>query len=301
MAKQDSIHIVLTGGIGDVVLLTPTIREIKRRRPQVRLFVYAGRLEHYSVLLGNPHIHRLVLLPKAIEIIGAFLYKNRCLPSRYVVPSYYHVGPSLWRSKISASKHIANLFGIELEDVSPQLFLTDEEERFGRSITEGLKIPIAIQAKSACINKEWLTESWLRLVKRNLGYSFINLGLEAEEIAAATVRLPVGLSIRQRFAILKHCRAFVGIDSVMAHAAAAFRIPGVVLFGSSSFEVWGHSTNINLSQRLRCSPCIDLIGTNECPYGRPCMGEISVQNVESALRIQIESPAVERRDLNIFT
>jgi hypothetical protein len=44
-----------------------------------------------------------------------------------------------------------------------------------------------------------------------------------------------------------------------------------------------------ISKGLRCAPCIDTLGGNPCPYGAPCLGDITVAEVGEALRAQITS------------
>jgi ADP-heptose:LPS heptosyltransferase len=47
------------GGIGDIILCTPALREMKRRDPGCHITVFARHPAHYAVLAQNPHIDRL--------------------------------------------------------------------------------------------------------------------------------------------------------------------------------------------------------------------------------------------------
>jgi len=44
-----------------------------------------------------------------------------------------------------------------------------------------------------------------------------------------------------------------------------------------------------INKSLRCAPCIDTLAGHPCPYGAPCLGDISVAEVGEALRAQLTS------------
>jgi ADP-heptose:LPS heptosyltransferase len=187
---------------------------------------------------------------------------------------------------------IAELMGVDLSDPTSDIFLTPEEEEFGRATTGALRTPIAIHIKSSTVNKEWPLKYWTELIARNPQYDFVQLGTFSEPRLEGTVNITEG-DLRPQFAILKYCKAFVGVDSCFAHVTNAFNIPGVVLFGASNAEVWGHPNNVNLSTGIRCSPCIDMIQPFKCPYSVECLEMLAVEQVEAALKRQLSSPAME--------
>jgi len=95
-------------------------------------------------------------------------------------------------------------------------------------------------------------------------------------------------SFREALSILNSSLSFVGVVSSFSHATSAFGTPGVVLFGASSPEAWGHSNNINIYKDLECAPCMDILLGSPCPYGKPCMTTITVDEVRKALLTQLE-------------
>lgn len=296
MTRNDkTIHVITCGGIGDVILLTPTLREIKRRLPRATLTVHTIDKKHHEVLLHNPHIDVLRLESKAHLFCINLLRKTGYLPKRYQRPSYGDYAPSIWFPKQHATKLIAELMGVQLSDPTLDVFLTPEEEEFARATTSALRIPIAIQVKSSTVNKEWPLKYWRELIARNPQYEFVQLGVSGESRLEGTVNIPEGLDLRSEFALLKYCRAFVGVESCFAHVTNAFSTPGVVLFGSSSPEIWGHPNNINLSTGIRCSPCIDIIAGNKCPYGVECLETMAVEQVEEALKKQLSAVRLVRQ------
>jgi ADP-heptose:LPS heptosyltransferase len=112
------------------------------------------------------------------------------------------------------------------------------------------------------------------------------VGLPGEPHVPGAVDLRGKTSLREVFALLKAASGFVGVTSSFSHATNAFGTPGVVLFGPSAPEVWGHANNVNLSRNLPCAPCIDVLHNAPCPYGAECM-HIPVAQVQEALRRQL--------------
>jgi hypothetical protein len=88
------------------------------------------------------------------------------------------------------------------------------------------------------------------------------------------------------FALLKHCKAFIGVESCSLTLRPHLAFQELYCSDRRSPMTWGHATNINISSRKRCSPCIDLIAYDKCPYGIACMESITVEGVEAALRTQ---------------
>jgi ADP-heptose:LPS heptosyltransferase len=195
----------------------------------------------------------------------------------------------VWLPEKKGADIVAELIGVELSNSTPELFLTPKEDELAETALHGLRCPVAIHARSSKITKDWPKESWLNLISRNPQYDFLELGVLGESRLTGTVNLPPKQELRHEFALLKYCKAFVGVDSCFAHAASAFGVPGVVLFGMSSPGTWGHPSNVNISVGLRCSPCIDIIGSNKCPYGVACLNMIAVDEVEQALKRQLSA------------
>jgi ADP-heptose:LPS heptosyltransferase len=114
-------------------------------------------------------------------------------------------------------------------------------------------------------------------------YTFIQLGLAKEPAVEGAVDFRGKTSFREAMALIEAALSFVGVVSSFAHATSAVNKPGVVLFGPSSPEVWGHSNNINIYKRKRCAPCVDQLQSSACPYNKVCMRDITVDEVHSAL------------------
>jgi heptosyltransferase-2 len=93
-------------------------------------------------------------------------------------------------------------------------------------------------------------------------------------------------SLDDAMALIAAARGVVSNDSGLMHVAAAFGVPQVALFGSTSPE---HTPPLSPKARvlwlkeelqLDCAPCFDRV----CRFGHTrCLGEIAPQRVRAAL------------------
>ncbi|HEX6705086.1 MAG TPA: lipopolysaccharide heptosyltransferase II [Albitalea sp.] len=108
-----------------------------------------------------------------------------------------------------------------------------------------------------------------------------------EEIAAiAPCRVVAGSSLEEAMALIAASRGMVSNDSGLMHVAAAFEVPQVAVFGSTSPE---HTPPLNPKARvlwlkdelgLDCMPCFE----RTCRYGHyRCLVDVAPARVESAL------------------
>jgi len=108
-------------------------------------------------------------------------------------------------------------------------------------------------------------------------------------------------SLQDAMALIAGSRGVVSNDSGLMHVAAAFGVPQVAVFGSTSPE---HTPPLNAKARvlwlkdelgLECSPCFD----RTCRFGHTrCLVEITPTRVEDALRGALDGdpePADEPR------
>jgi ADP-heptose:LPS heptosyltransferase len=145
-----------------------------------------------------------------------------------------------------------------------------------------LENPVVIHVHSNGLSsKNWPLEKWQELLDTLPGYTFVQLGVADDPKMEGAVDCRGKASLRETFALIKHASGFIGVDSSLAHVTNAFGVPGVVLFGPSSPENWGHANNINVYKKLICSPCIPLL--QHCPYQKECIKTIAVDEVRAAV------------------
>jgi ADP-heptose:LPS heptosyltransferase len=113
----------------------------------------------------------------------------------------------------------------------------------------------------------------------------------AERIAAhcglpERIRVLAGrLTIEQTAKMISGAALFVGGDSGLAHLAAAYDIPAVVMFGPSDAEKWCRESETVAVVRkpMACSPCF-IFGYHKYCRTIACMDQIDVDAVLAACR-----------------
>jgi ADP-heptose:LPS heptosyltransferase len=144
-------------------------------------------------------------------------------------------------------------------NISPgELFLTPEEQAFGRE--HAGKILVEPNTKVEGSNKAWIWERWQELVDR--GGDFVQVG-GPNSRRLDGVRFVETKRFRDACAVLAECRAFVGTEGGLHHAAAALGKPAVVLFSEFiSAEITGYRGHRNLrhaggscGSRVPCAGC----------------------------------------------
>lgn len=114
------------------------------------------------------------------------------------------------------------------------------------------------------------------------------LAREIAEAAPGACRVMAGeTSLLDAMALIAGARGLVSNDSGLMHVAAAFGLPQVAVFGSTSPE---HTPPLNARARvlwlkdelkLDCMPCFE----RQCRFGHyRCLSEVAPQRVEAALR-----------------
>lgn len=288
------LRLMSTGGIGDAILTTPVIRALKERDPGCKLVVVCIPRTHVEVYKHNPHIDvlkfagpRVFVKSPLANLIHQARTAHRLETGKFVINMWGGTFPGLW-SASNVTEIIAERLNIPLSNRQLEIFLTPaEDEKAGNYLSQYSNVVAIHVTPHTSSNKTWPAERWTALVRKNSALTFIQLGAAEDASVKGAVDLRGKTSLRETFAIIKHAKSFVGVDSGLAHAAAAFGTPGVVLFGPSSPLVLGHDGNVNLYKALRCSPCIEILVDALCPYGKPCMNGILADEVSQALRAQL--------------
>ncbi|NIS38597.1 hypothetical protein GWN26_10325 [Candidatus Saccharibacteria bacterium] len=93
--------------------------------------------------------------------------------------------------------------------------------------------------------------------------------------------------------MIKNASFFISNDSGLMHTAAAFQIPQIAIFGSTTPELGFSPINPNATvvenEGLKCRPCSH-IGRSSCPKKHfKCMLEVTPQRVFELFRKMVEA------------
>lgn len=290
--------LVIDGGIGDHICVTPMLRATKKAYPDHHIIVSAC---YWDVLDGNPNIDKLfhISAEDAREFYEDWVIPQKD-PKKTIRADLYtrrwnHVYDGL------QSKAWSEICGLPWDNDELEVFLRPSEliwgmefiKNFGEKVVliNSAAANIPLTGKKGTPNKDWFHDRWVALVKRlrEAGVSVLQIGGNGETcIPGVNANLCGGLSIRQTLSILTFCSSYVTVESFIGHAGPAVGKPGVVLFGRSNPHISGHAMNTNLwipgscDNLFCCRPEGYYLDGFNCP-SRPCMSSITVSAVFDAL------------------
>lgn len=140
--------------------------------------------------------------------------------------------------------------------------------------------------------KHWPEDSWLNLAKlaTNAGLKiYVPWGNSNEQQRAAriaTVHPNISVIPKSNLynlaTILAQSQAVVGVDTGLAHLAAALSIPAVTLYGATQPALTGTYGNNqrHLTANVPCSPCLN----KKCSTNLVCYDDLSVARVWGVLQ-----------------
>jgi heptosyltransferase III len=178
---------------------------------------------------------------------------SRCTQAQFIT------GPH--RPKEGSTIHAAQLYLKPLErlaifdaDPIPRLRMstdsTPASTLFRNPAGQGNEHILAIHPGSGGEHKNWPEGKWAELLQKLINETSFNLflvGGEAEgerlqrlsaALPPARVRVAQSRPLPELAQMLQQCAAFIGHDSGISHLAAAVGLPGVILWGETTEEIW---------------------------------------------------------------
>jgi ADP-heptose:LPS heptosyltransferase/GT2 family glycosyltransferase len=256
-----------TGAIGDVLLTTPLIAEIKKQNPQSEIFVETA---YPAIFKNNPNVKEAAKeFPNvrrwACEINLDMSYEN--MPETSIQEAYFKT---------------ANIIG---KPGRPELFPDDATAKSCQE-SFGDKQWVAVHpGPSTWRGKDWPFDRWEKVCRRlaDKGWRVLLVGTPGPS-------LPNYLDLRGKTdfqtlsAVLRCCKLFVGIDSFPIHCAQAVGCPVVGLFGATlpEFILTGDYAAV-----CGTAPCAGerhrVSGKTYTACEGTCMESISVEQVMEAV------------------
>lgn len=314
------ILIIRPGGIGDAILLAPTINFLRSIYPDAAVTVLAERRNagafhliptvdqvlhydipqdfmqalqgRYDVVIDTEQWHRLsavvARLVSAPVKIGFGTNERRRLFTHRV--DYSHDDYEL-----DSFNRLVSPLGITSPRYAvPFLKVSDESRAAAVSLLSPLEGRpfVAIFPGASIPERRWRAERFQQVAEalRKRGYSVVVVGGGEDRLAGEQIVAGGGLnlagrtSLAETAAVLEQSHLLISGDSGILHIAVGLGIPTVSLFGPGRALKWAprgdHHTVLN--KGLPCSPCTTFGTTPSCMYDSRCMQEITVTEVIEA-------------------
>ncbi len=315
---QPGIHINLGHAIGDGLMATPMLYNLRRLNPTRNIAVFAPWAQ--PILAGNPDVDAIAEHP---------LDAQRTIRLERSV--YGWASANQWKGHL-AEAYCKMLNLPAPEDLTPRFFVNGDAKPDDLPDEDFVLIAPWSNAKTfdyyqASGNKNWPLDRWNAVVEwaHSINLKVVQTRGSEEDPLIPDVDLDVcGRPVREAIAFIAQARFLVSVDTMAHHAAAAFGVPSVVLWGRSRPEHFGYRKDniINiegecpgmqvqkhvyeqggkrpvLATVLQPRPCINndqwAMDQRVCPIeGHPCMSGISVQSVVEAMERLYRDEAASR-------
>lgn len=218
-------------GVGDALWRTTLHREIKKRNPDMKLYVSSIGNYWKDIYKTNPYIDKLIdRVGNSPYISGVDYYVSdqRC---PHVISDYAR--------KMDAMDAMEVWSGLEIRDKSYAYEVLPEESVWADKFLSKYSRPlVGIQLKSSTWVRTWPPEEVTRLI-RMLRYNGITIvvidngkfGFKDEGI----INLAGGYNIREVASIIQKLDLLITPDSGPLHFGAHFKIPTIAIFGGSDY------------------------------------------------------------------
>jgi len=246
------IGIRRTGALGDVMLATPIVRELKRRYPDSQIY-FATHCP--DALFGNPYITDIVRNIGELQDLTNVVYDldmaYESNPKMHVIEAY---------SKIVFGHGISD-YRIDL--VSGSKDFDEVSTILGGAINFERDKVVVLHMSVGWPNRTWPKDSWNTVVKQlaTRGYKTVIIGRGGDyraDLVGGVINCNDRFSVRHTREIIKRAQVFVGPDSGMMHVAQTTETPCVAMFtvANPSYRITRPKGTVSLVPTSPCRGCL---------------------------------------------
>jgi heptosyltransferase-3 len=249
--KREIVAIVLTQQFGDIVAGEPITRQIRKLYPNAYI-LWMVKPVFRELLENNPNLdgiieefctnqRRLLINSGIFDVLYNLQFQNNSycpICNVYVenpvadtkgltIHNYYFQG-----NLLTVQQKIA---GLPVEDIAPNLFITDEH----RVRVDAINLPlnyIVVHCQSAQNSRNWDSAKWKKLINYLIDktdYYIVEIGLTSDLSTNSKqyINLCGKLNLLETGEVIRRAKLFIGIDSGPAHLANAVGTYGVIMIG----------------------------------------------------------------------
>lgn len=256
-------------GVRDLPMITPALRELKRRNPHGRINF---NTKFTDLSRSLPHIDVVHPYP--------------AMPERALFIEYIHIVPS----PVHIARLIGDRLGVRATAIQPDCVADQDTVARYASAWKDLPRPWVVATRRASRltpNKDWPDRSWTELVGNVRWFGTVikvgnRDGADEGALGGSHLGLRDSTTIKELVAAIAAADIYVGPVSGPMHIPAAVHVPSAVVIGGFEHPVNTHYTgNIEFYTPLPCSPCWL---REPCPIGLKCLHAISSGQVIQAIQ-----------------
>jgi ADP-heptose:LPS heptosyltransferase len=257
------ILIVRAGGFGDLVNLTPVLREIKKRWPNAIIDV--SSIGDYGTVLENlSFVDNVLKYPIPVEVANtydAWIFFEKAIEKNPRAEKVHMT--DLFAEIVGLTK--TGAFSDWTDFKQPAYCVTGPEASWAQvqfPRKPGVRrLVVQVGTSAECrIYPMWYLEQVVNALAQK-GFEIFLIDKPGTLSVQSTDKIKnlsgMGLTFRQSAAVLNTADVFLGSDSAFAHIAGALEIPAVALFGPFPWKLrTAYSPSITAIQGVgKCSPC----------------------------------------------
>lgn len=253
-----------SGGYGDLLFLTPLLRNLKEMRPGVRIAV-AAMPQYIDILRGLQYIDELLNYPLTPDQIAPFF-------------DVVHLDNVVEMTQEGREKHMTEAFIRAAFSPSDADYFMKHMDSFRLDcpvpdsawpaklprVKGRHRIGVQLQASSRCRTYPWGDLGKVMKMLLACGHELllfydprINIEKEDHPRIVWVPLLEPTPTMLDAIALVKTCDAFIAPDSALCHVAGALEVPTVALYGPFPWQTrTAHAPSIHAIQGTApCAPC----------------------------------------------
>jgi len=281
-------------GMGDLLMCTPAIRELKRRYSNLELWVACDE-EFFELFYNNPNVNGWIDIKR---------HKNLSKVVKKVMVDEQLENYGNIENRKNRIDRIFEISGVEGKN-SLDYFVADEEVEWAQEFFKSGKKRVGFGLQAGIPYRNWSLDQYRTLsdllIKDN--YEVILFGdapiLQfGSKITNDIINTTGKLSIRQLGAALQMCSVVVCGDTGISHFCAALGVKNIIFYGSIPPDVRCkyYSKAFPMLADVDCSPCWDSqTCTIEKRMNPECMTMITPQQVHLKIKEVLTSKKLLKR------
>ena len=251
-----------------MIMMTPGLRALaKRQRKPVKLLVPR---KFFPIFENNPHVELIDINGPAIDVtaFARWINLSDCPAAAYKSRKRPNVRKG--RVELFARAMRIRKWRLTISGLTPDLFLSRAQDNFCTEFLVESKLSVrpivGVQpyARDSYKDHPNIGEIIRRLQSK---YDVIIFHHSADGLSTfGNVTSTAGLSLSQSLALVSKLDAMIAVDSAFLHAAAAFDVPVIGLFGPTDGKMFTrHHRNAIVLDRRRGFPCVPCWRNEDLP------------------------------------